>query len=107
MPSDNIKVPRWGSGRSSTGLLFGSTNPDEKEAKDLTCALTREFIARSVQKNGTVSCTELLGCDISTDKGLARARPLTRTLCPRYVNGAVEILEEVLTPVTSGRPTRR
>jgi hypothetical protein len=109
MPSDNIKVPRWGSGRSSTGLLFGSTNPDEKEAKDLTYVLTREFIARSVQKNGTVSCTGLLGCDISTDEGLARAREqnLTRTLCPCYVKDAVEILEEVLASVTSAQSTMR
>ncbi|WP_214020946.1 C-GCAxxG-C-C family (seleno)protein [Methanoculleus sp.] len=91
------------------GLSFGSTGPDEKEAKDLTYALTREFIARFAHKNGTVSCTELLGCDLSTDEGLARAREqnLTRTLCPRYVRDAAEILEEVLASVTSGRPTMR
>ncbi|ABN56410.1 MULTISPECIES: C-GCAxxG-C-C family protein [Methanoculleus] len=91
------------------GLLFGSTGVDEKEAKDLTYALTREFIMRFVRKNGTVSCTELLGCDISTDEGLARSREqnLTRTLCPRYVRDAVEILEEVLASVTSGQSTMR
>ncbi len=91
------------------GLLFGSTGPDEKEAKDRTYALTREFIARFVRKNGTGSCPGLLGCDISTDEGLARAREqnLTRTLCPCYVKDAVEILEEVLASVTSGRPTMR
>lgn len=91
------------------GLLFGSTGPDEKEAKDLTYDLTREFLARFVEKNGTVSCTELLGCNLSTGEGLARAREenLTRTLCPRYVKDAVEILEEVLAPVTSGQSTMR
>jgi C_GCAxxG_C_C family probable redox protein len=91
------------------GLLVGSTGADEKEAKDLTYALTREFITRFVRKNGTVSCTGLLGCDISTDEGLARAREqnLTRTLCPRYVRDAVEILEEVLASVTSGQSTMR
>lgn len=91
------------------GLFVGSTGPDEKEAKELTYDLTREFLARFVEKNGTVSCTELLGCDLSTDEGLARAREqnLTRTLCPRYIEDAVEILEEVLASVTSGRPTMR
>ena len=91
------------------GLSFGSTGADDKEAKDLTYALTREFITRFVRKNGTVSCTELLGCDLSTDEGLARAREqnLTRTLCPRYVEDAVEILEEVLASVTSGQSTTR
>jgi C_GCAxxG_C_C family probable redox protein len=91
------------------GLLVGSSDPEEKETRDLTYALTREFITRFFRKNGTVSCTELLGCDLSTDEGLARAREqnLTRTLCPRYIRDAVEILEEVLAPVTSGRPTMR
>lgn len=86
------------------GLLCGSAGADEKEAKELTYAFTREFIARFARKNGTVSCTELLGCDLSTDEGQARAREqnLTRTLCPCYVGDAVEILEEVLAPVTSG-----
>jgi C_GCAxxG_C_C family probable redox protein len=80
------------------GLLFGSTGPEEKAAKDKTYAVTREFTARFTQKHGTVSCTELLGCDPSTDEGLSRAREqnLTRTLCPRYIRDAVEILEGLL-----------
>ena len=91
------------------GLSAGSTGPGEKEAKDRTYALIREFIARFTRRNGTVSCTGLLGCDLSTDEGFARAREqnLARTLCPRYVRDAVEILEEILVPVTSGRPTTR
>ncbi|MDV2481452.1 C_GCAxxG_C_C family protein [Methanoculleus sp. Wushi-C6] len=80
------------------GLIFGSTEPEEKEAKDRTYAVTQEFISRFVRKHGTVSCTGLLNCDLSTDEGLARAREqgLTRTLCPGYVRDAVEILEELL-----------
>ncbi len=91
------------------GLLFGSTGPEGKEAKDRTYDLTQEFIARFVRKHGTVSCTGLLDCDLSTEEGLARARSqgLTRTLCPGYVRDAVEILEEVLASVTSGRPRDR
>jgi C_GCAxxG_C_C family probable redox protein len=82
----------------AVGLLFGSTGPEEKEAKERTYALTQEFIARFSQKNGTISCTGLLGCDLSTDEGLVRAREqnLARTLCPAYIRDAVEILEELL-----------
>lgn len=89
------------------GLFFGSTGPEEKEAKNRTYGLTREFITRFTLKRGTVFCTELLGCDLTTDEGLDRAREqnLTRTLCPLYVRDAVEILEEILASVTSGRPT--
>ena len=80
------------------GLLFGSTGPEEKAAKDKTYAVTREFIAQFARKYGSTSCTGLLGCDPSTDEGLSRAREqnLTRTLCPRYIRDAVEILEGLL-----------
>lgn len=91
------------------GLLFGSTGPEEKEAKDLTYDITREFVTRFVEKNGTISCTGLLGCDLSTGEGLARAREqnLTRTICPRCVRDVVEILEEVFASVTFGQSTRQ
>ncbi|HOI57792.1 MAG: C-GCAxxG-C-C family protein [Methanoculleus sp.] len=80
------------------GLLFGSTGPEGKEAKERTYAVTQEFIARFVRKHGTVSCTGLLDCNLSTDEGLGRAREqgLTRTLCPGYVRDVVEILERML-----------
>lgn len=91
------------------GLLFGGTGPGENEAKDLTYDLTRKFVTRFIEKNGTVSCTELLSCDLSTGEGFARARAenLARTLCPCYVKDAVEILEEVLASTTSGQSTTR
>lgn len=86
------------------GLSFGSTGPAEKEAKDETYALVREFVTRFTIRNGAVSCTGLLGCDLSTDDGLAQAREqnLARTTCPRYIRDVVEILGEILGPVTSG-----
>lgn len=88
------------------GLAFGSADPGEKEAKEETYALVREFVTRFTIKNGAVSCTKLLGCDLSTDNGLARAREqnITRITCPQYVWDAVEILGEILGPVTSGQP---
>ncbi|PKL62827.1 MAG: hypothetical protein CVV31_03920 [Methanomicrobiales archaeon HGW-Methanomicrobiales-2] len=91
------------------GLLVGSTGADEKEAREWTYGLTREFITRFTLKRGTVSCSELLGCDLSTGEGLDRARKqnLTRTLCPLYVRDAVDILEEILASVTSGQPQAR
>lgn len=92
------------------GLLFGSTGPGENEAKDLTYGLTRKFVTRFAGRCGSVSCTVLLGCDLSTGEGFARARDenLTRTLCPCYVKDAVEIIEEVLaSAITSRQSTMR
>ncbi len=88
------------------GLAAGGT---EKEAKDETYALVREFVARFSARNGTISCTGLLGCDLSTEEGLKRSREenLTRTVCPGYIRDAVEILEEIRWPVTSGQAPGR
>ena len=43
-------------------------------------------------------CRELLGCDLSTEDGLARARDerLTELRCPGFVGHAAEILDEIL-----------
>ncbi len=84
------------------GLATGGT---EKEAKDETYALAREFVTRFSARHGVVSCTGLLGCDLSTEEGLKRSREesLTRTICPRYIRDAVEILEEIRWPATSGQ----
>ncbi len=88
------------------GLAAGGT---EKEAKDETYTLVREFVTRFSARNGTTSCTGLLGCDLSTEEGLRRSREenLTRTVCPRYIRDAVEILEEIRWPATSGQAPGR
>ncbi|NLM28853.1 MAG: C_GCAxxG_C_C family protein [Methanomicrobiales archaeon] len=88
------------------GLMAGGT---EKKAKDETYALVREFVTRFSARNGSVSCTDLLGCDLSTGEGLRRSREenLTRTICPRYIRDAVEILEEIRRPATSGQAPDR
>ncbi|MFW5638836.1 MAG: C-GCAxxG-C-C family protein [Methanoculleus sp.] len=87
------------------GLSFGGTGPAEKKANDKTYALVQEFIARFTDRNGAISCTELLGCDLSTEEGLSRAREgkLTRIVCPGYVRDAVEILDSIISGQSPGR----
>jgi C_GCAxxG_C_C family probable redox protein len=87
------------------GLSFGGTGPTEKKANDKTYALVQEFIARFTDRNGAISCTELLGCDLSTEEGLSRAREgkLTRIVCPGYVRDAVEILDSIISGQSPGR----
>jgi C_GCAxxG_C_C family probable redox protein len=82
------------------GLKFGNTRPDDRQAKEDTYALVREFVIRFTVRNGSVSCTDLLGCNLSTEEGRQRAREenLTRTVCPQYIRDAVEILEAILGP---------
>lgn len=53
------------------------------------------FNDRFTQAHGTTCCRELLGCDISTEKGLTQAKDqkLFTTRCPGFVQTAVEILD--------------
>ena len=64
------------------------------EAKAAVLEFSKAFKAR----NGSLLCRELLNCDISDPKGLALAREkgLFRTICPKFVKDAAEILNELL-----------
>ena len=66
-------------------------------SRDRTERETLEFIERFKARNGTVSCKELLGCDLGTPQGRADARRdrSFKTRCPRFVRDAAEILEEL------------
>jgi len=47
---------------------------------------------------GSLICRELLGCDIGTRDGfqLAQETKLFSTVCPGFVQDAVEIVEEMI-----------
>jgi C_GCAxxG_C_C family probable redox protein len=66
-------------------------------SRDRTQRETLDFIERFKARNGTVSCKELLGCDLGTPQGRAAARRdrSFKTQCPTFVRDAAEILEEM------------
>lgn len=80
------------------GLKFGNTNPEDKAIKQKTYDLVREFANRFEQRNGSVLCRDLLSCDISTSEGYkaAKERGVFKSVCPKLVADAAEILEEML-----------
>lgn len=77
------------------GLKYGATRGDDKAAKERTYTLAREFIQRFEARNSGVACAELLGVNISTPEGQSAAREanLFKTVCPRLVASAAEILD--------------
>lgn len=81
------------------GLKHGKSHPedDESETKEKAYALVCEFADRFHARHGSILCRELLGCDIGTPEGSAQAREkgLFGDLCPRLVQSAVEILEQM------------
>lgn len=80
------------------GLKYAGPDCDQRAGRDKIYAAVQEFATKFQQRNHTVACKELLGCDISEPQGLQRAtqQGLFRTICPKLVQDAAEILEEML-----------
>jgi C_GCAxxG_C_C family probable redox protein len=79
------------------GLKHGRARIADIRAREKTYRLSREFIRRFKKRNRSILCRQLLGCNISTARGLrwAKARNLFKTLCPKYVKDSIEILGKI------------
>ena len=80
------------------GLNHGKTVVEDRDAHRKTNSLINDFVRLFKHRNGSIVCRELLGCDISTPEGLnsAREKKLFTTVCPKYIQDAAEIVEELL-----------
>lgn len=81
------------------GLAQSSIGPEvNRSEKEKTCEVGQRFMRAFEQRNGSTVCAELLGCDISTPEGLAKARQqeLFQTRCTGLVRDAVEIVQDML-----------
>ena len=80
------------------GLKYGRTRADDTEAKMKTAAMVVEFAKKFKARHGSIGCTELIGCNISTPEGFeeAKKKDLFKQVCPKYVTSAAEILDEML-----------
>jgi C_GCAxxG_C_C family probable redox protein len=80
------------------GLLFGEEHIGVPEERQRSNKLNDMMMDRFKQANGTTICNELLGCDISTPEGIqyARSNGLFKDFCPKMVESAVGILEEII-----------
>ena len=80
------------------GLKYGKYEAKDKESKPLTYRKVKEFIEEFEKRHGSIECRELVGIDISSEKGLAEARgkKLFRSICTKIVEDAVNVLENVI-----------
>ncbi len=80
------------------GLKYGKIRAEDEETKKRAYSLVKEFVERFKARNGSIVCRDLLGCDLSTPEGMkeAKDKQLISTRCPKFVQDAVEILEELL-----------
>lgn len=79
------------------GLRHCSADCDRSSGREETYARVIEFADKFKQRNGSILCRELLGCDISTPQGMKQAQEqnLFKTTCVKMVEDAAEILEEM------------
>lgn len=80
------------------GCKHGKTKEDDTRAKERTYEFVRRFAKRFEKKNGTLSCRELIGCDLNTSEGrrYAKENNLFETKCKKYIGDSGEIIEEML-----------
>lgn len=80
------------------GLKYGKCFEEDTVSKDISYRLVREFTERFKEVNGSISCKELLQCDISTPEGSSNAKSigLCNRLCPGFVKDSARIIEELL-----------
>ncbi len=79
------------------GLRFGPRNESDTSAKAGVNSKVSEFQSRFESLCDSVECRDLLGRDISTPEGMGQAanNNLFRTVCPKMVQTAAEILEDM------------
>jgi C_GCAxxG_C_C family probable redox protein len=80
------------------GLRYGRTKAEDIQSREKTYEVTRDFLNKFREARGTISCRELLGHDLATEKGHKKAveEGLFETLCPQLVLLSTEILESVI-----------
>jgi C_GCAxxG_C_C family probable redox protein len=80
------------------GLKYGKVQADDEASTEKTRALVRQFIHEFTARNGSVSCTALLGYDLGDPKSYTAAKSsgLFVTRCPALVRDAADILEKIL-----------
>ena len=80
------------------GLKYGQANEQDLESRYKTNEVTDKFLSEFKKENGSYMCKELLGCDLSTEAGVAEAREknLFTEFCPKMVESATRIAEALL-----------
>jgi C_GCAxxG_C_C family probable redox protein len=82
-------------GIMALGMLTGRSTPEDR--KDLCYALVYRLVGRFREQFGSTSCTDLLGCDLSTAEGARyfQESGLQHTVCARVTRQTAGLVEEV------------
>jgi len=78
------------------GLKHGHTDAKDRAAKRACDAKVEAFVRTFTDRNGHITCRDILGCDVNTPEGRQKAidEKLFTTVCVDTVISAAAILEE-------------
>ncbi len=80
------------------GLKFADQESSQSAGRKRVYQAVAEFTRRFKERNNTLDCKELLGCDITTPAGKAIAdqKDLFKKVCPKFVEDASQILQTIM-----------
>ncbi len=80
------------------GLRCGHCDSEDAEGKAKAYAVSTEFMDRFIKENGSVVCRDLLGYDLTKEEDMAviAEQNLFRSFCPKMVESAARILDEMI-----------
>jgi C_GCAxxG_C_C family probable redox protein len=80
------------------GLQYGGISADDNAAKEKTYAVVGEFLREFETRNRSVTCTGLLGYNLSDPQHVAEAKKnkVVIARCPEFVRDAVKLVEKAV-----------
>ena len=80
------------------GLRYGRIRADDTAAKEKTYAVVNEFLREFETSHGSVTCTRLLGYNLSDPQQVAEVKKskVVMARCPALVRDAVRLVEKVV-----------
>lgn len=80
------------------GLKYGKYRLEDNDARDKTYSIIQEFSRRFKAEFGSVSCTDLIGYDLTNKEEYKKAQEAEafKHTCRGLVKKSVEIIEEIL-----------
>ncbi|MBN1619931.1 C_GCAxxG_C_C family protein [candidate division WOR-3 bacterium] len=85
-------------GIMAIGLYRGQYSLGQTEKREETYKLTREFIDKFVEMNGSIICKDLVKCDMNTEEGkkFMKDNKVREKVCLKCVKDAVKTIESLL-----------
>ena len=79
-------------------MLYGRNSADDIKSKEINYDLVAWFISDFKERFGSTNCSELLGCDVSTEEGIKiyEAEDLERKICIKITGEAADMVMKLI-----------